>query len=401
MHTRKNICILLTAVLMSLNFIKITYSQEYQPSDYDAGQVMTDSIDYVENLLDSNEIYKKQFDSLSKDGEWVETKKSDLIRDLNNITGKEELDIYPETDNVIYVWRPYGMNSYWNPYSNGNWVFTYNGWIWMSNYNWGWGPYNYGRWYCSSTYGWIWFPGNVWAPNWVTWRHNNQYVGWYPSCPRIHWRGYRNVYTNHMFAYSPKNWVFVNKKDFRKNIDKTTIVSSDINYNILKNSQKLKAASYSDPNMPKFKYHGPDVKVLSAETGENISPEKVSAVKSGNYEPIIKNNNSSPVRNVKPYSVTNGSKSIADENTVTNSNADKKNNRSKSNGEKNPPVNKSTEKQKANKNRSHKVYDPPPENVKEENQNTDKDSKNSEQPRKDEHKNSNDSNRNSKKNSRK
>ena len=401
MHSRKKIFILLTAVILSLNINQITFAQEDGSLKYDADQVMTDSIDYGENLLDSNEIYRKQFDSLSKDGEWVEAKKSDLIRDLNNLTEEDELDIYPESDEVVYIWRPYGMESYWNPYSNGSWVFTYYGWVWASNYNWGWGPYNYGRWYCSSAYGWIWFPGNVWAPNWVTWRHNNQYVGWYPSCPRVHWRGYRNVYTNHMFAYSPKNWVFVEKKDFTKNIDKTTIVSSEINYNILKNSQKLKAASYSDPTMPKFKYHGPDVKVLSAETGENISPEKISAVKSGNNNNTGKDNISSPVRNQNPKAENNGSKTKLNEPNVTSSTDEKNYDKSKSNGEKNPNVRKSSEKKKAGKNKSQKVYDPPPENIKEENQQNRKEIKSSEEPRKDEDIKSSDFNKNADKNSRK
>jgi hypothetical protein len=376
MLVRKHFYTLLFAIVISLNLNFTAKAQEIPSENDEADQVMIDSIDYGENLLDSNEIYRKQFDSLSKDGEWVEAKKSDLIRDLNNLTEEDELDIYPESDEAVYIWRPYGIDSYWNPYSNGSWVFTYCGWVWASNYSWGWGPYNYGRWYCSSAYGWIWFPGNVWAPNWVTWRHYNQYVGWYPSCPRVHWRGYRNVYTNHQFAYTPRNWVFVDKKDFTKKIDKTTIVKSDVNVKILKNSQKLKAASYSDTKMPKFKYNGPDVKVVSAETGINISPTKIEVrnstgkENSNNVKTSVRDDSrDNKVRNNEvKTNTTRTTKTKGEQNTKV---PNEGNTYRKTTREKDPDSGNTTKRSKVKKNKSNMNYEPPKENIQDSNKDID------------------------------
>lgn len=268
---------------------------------------VVDSIDIQENLLDSNEAYKQQFDSLSKDGEWIEMNKSDFVRDLNYDTGEDLDSFYPSTTEVIYVWRPYGMDPFWNPYTNGMWAFTNLGWIWSSYYNWGWGPYNYGRWYYSGLYGWTWLPGNVWACNWVTWRQYNNYVGWYPTCPRIYWRGAGNVvYSNRLFTYVPANWVFVDKKDFTKKIDNTTRVSSVNNAKILKGSEKMKTAVYVDPNMPKIKYSGPDVKAISKAAGEKITPKKA-VVNDPNGKQLADQKNVTPTRNnsVKPVKEEN------------------------------------------------------------------------------------------------
>ncbi|MBK8549966.1 MAG: hypothetical protein IPL53_02465 [Ignavibacteria bacterium] len=215
MKIKKKLFRLLYFIMAALIFNTNASSQDTSVDEADVP--MIDTIDYGENLLDSNEVYKKQFDSLSKDGEWVKAKKSDLIRDLDNIE-EEDLDFdYEEENEIVYVWRPYGINSYWNPYYNGSWVFTSYGWIWNSYYSWGWGPYNYGRWYFSNFHGWIWFPGNVWAPNWVTWRNCNNYAGWYPTCPRVYWRGAGNrICTNRLFTSVPRNWVFVNKRFYEE-----------------------------------------------------------------------------------------------------------------------------------------------------------------------------------------
>ena len=281
MLIKKYIQVLLIIVSVTLCVNVICNKANAQNDGYDPETPIIDSIDIGENLLDSNEVYKKQFDSLSKDGEWLKTNKTDLIRDLENISEKDlDFDIQ-QTNEVVYVWRPYGTNSYWNPYFNGHWAFTNYGWMWLSNYSWGWGPYNYGRWYFSGYYGWIWLPGIRWAPNWVTWRYCNNYVGWYPTCPQVYWwgKGHRR-HTNRLFASLPKNWVFVNKKDFTKKIDNNVIVSKSDNTRLLKNSVKLTTSVYDDPSGPKIKYNGPDVNLISKESGVKITPQDVTLVRS-------------------------------------------------------------------------------------------------------------------------
>ena len=265
----------LTITFFLLIIASCSTAQE-TPSENDSNTPIIENIDTEENLLDSNQAYKKQFDSLSKDGEWIRANKADFIKDITEETGEDLGSYYPATSEVIYIWRPYCANVSWNPYYNGRWVFSSYGWIWMSDYDWGWGPYNYGRWHFSNYYGWVWLPGRVWACNWVTWRHHYNYVGWYPTCPRIYWSHYNNFYSNKKYAYVPIHWIFLKKKDFTAKVDNTTIVKADQNAEILKNSVKVKSVMYDvDPTQPKFKYTGPDVNEISKETGEKITPQIV------------------------------------------------------------------------------------------------------------------------------
>lgn len=267
-------------------------AQDIPNEGKDNNATVVDSIDYGENLLDSNAVYKMQFDSLSEDGEWIKMDKAEFVRAISAETGENLESEYPHTTEIIYVWRPYYSDYGWNPYTNGRWVFTSYGWAWMSNYDWGWGPYNYGRWYCSNLYGWTWIPGCRWAANWVTWRHHNQYVGWYPTCPRIFWNVVGIIYSNNLFASVPANWTFVKKSDFTKNIDNTTIADTKFNGDILKNSGKIKTSVYVDPGMPKFKYAGPEVNDISNETGEKIYPKQVNVLNTNERSYVEEKNTS-------------------------------------------------------------------------------------------------------------
>ncbi|MBV9556147.1 MAG: hypothetical protein JO254_03635 [Pseudolabrys sp.] len=80
------------------------------------------------------------------------------------------------------VWVPYGKPRGWRPYTVGHWVYTEEwGWYWISDddeQDWGWVAFHYGRWVVIRGLGWAWVPGDEWAPAWVNWRANNDYVGW-------------------------------------------------------------------------------------------------------------------------------------------------------------------------------------------------------------------------------
>lgn len=81
------------------------------------------------------------------------------------------------------VWQPdpnvVGLD--FRPYaSNGHWVYTAAGWTFASNFDWGWATFHYGRWVWLTNYRWVWVPGSSWAPAWVDWRFNGEYVGWFP-----------------------------------------------------------------------------------------------------------------------------------------------------------------------------------------------------------------------------
>lgn len=84
-----------------------------------------------------------------------------------------------------YVWQPsvYQQDRSWRPYTRGRWVNTDQDWTWASDEPFGWACYHYGRWAFLDGRGWIWVPGDQWAPAWVSWRKNDNYVGWCPLPP--------------------------------------------------------------------------------------------------------------------------------------------------------------------------------------------------------------------------
>ena len=273
--SRKKINFRVLALMLFVLFSGSCSVAQQTPSD-NGSSVLIDSIDQTENLLDSNLAYKQQFDSLSDEGDWIKVKKSDFLRDLSEGTGEEyEVNYYYDNE-FIYIWKPFCATNTWNPYSEGRWVFSNYGWMWVSDYSWGWAPYNYGRWYFSNFYGWIWMPGNAWACNWVNWRGYGNYVGWYPTCPRLYWRDHRNqVCTNYTYAHVSANWIFQGQGNFTKKVTKNTIVSASETADILKNSTKIKSSVFVDPGKPNIKYNGPDVKVISKEAGVKITPKVV------------------------------------------------------------------------------------------------------------------------------
>jgi hypothetical protein len=111
-------------------------------------------------LLDTGD-HQIFFAELSRFGEWFET------RDYG------------------YVWQPtaLGANPAWRPYTRGRWVNSDQGWTWLSDEPFGWAVYHYGRWVLLAQHGWVWVPGDDWAPAWVSWRQNDDYLGWAPLPP--------------------------------------------------------------------------------------------------------------------------------------------------------------------------------------------------------------------------
>jgi len=82
------------------------------------------------------------------------------------------------------VWRPTRVERDFRPYYRGHWVPTREyGWMWESDYAFGDITFHYGRWVYDRYDGWLWVPGYVWAPAWVVWRGNADYVGWFPMPP--------------------------------------------------------------------------------------------------------------------------------------------------------------------------------------------------------------------------
>lgn len=113
-----------------------------------------------------------------------------------------------------WAWTPHGAGADWRPYWNGSWVDSDFGWTWVSNEPWGWAPYHYGRWIEDPGYGWVWIPGGEWAPAWVTWRHDDEWVGWAPLPPEAHWYGGVGLEFARSVQVPPSHWSFVERRHF-------------------------------------------------------------------------------------------------------------------------------------------------------------------------------------------
>ena len=113
------------------------------------------------------------------------------------------------------VWRPFHIPHQWRPYLLGRWVWTDDyGWYWMSDEPFGWITYHYGRWFYDDYYGWIWIPDDVWAPAWVEWRYDNDYIGWAPLPPYARFNVTIGIqFTNHWIA-PPHYWNVVRYNRF-------------------------------------------------------------------------------------------------------------------------------------------------------------------------------------------
>ncbi|MCS5540939.1 MAG: hypothetical protein NZ804_13185, partial [Roseibacillus sp.] len=111
-------------------------------------------------LLDAGD-HQIFFAELSRFGEWFETRE------------------------YGFVWQPTELRTdpAWRPYTRGRWVNSDQGWTWLSEEPFGWAVYHYGRWVLLAQHSWVWVPGDDWAPAWVSWRQNDDYLGWAPLPP--------------------------------------------------------------------------------------------------------------------------------------------------------------------------------------------------------------------------
>jgi hypothetical protein len=112
------------------------------------------------------------------------------------------------------VWRPTIIRKTWSPYNNGQWIYTDYGWYWDSYEPFGAIVYHYGRWYYDDYYGWIWIPDNEWAPAWVEWRYDDDYIGWAPLSPYALFSVSIGIHYTHNYNIPYSYWNFVKYNHF-------------------------------------------------------------------------------------------------------------------------------------------------------------------------------------------
>ncbi len=128
-----------------------------------------------------------------------------------------------ETDEYGYVWQPASLEVQpdWRPYTRGRWLYSDQGWTWVSDEPFGWAVYHYGRWALSQQRGWVWIPGEDWAPAWVSWRSNEEYLGWAPLPPEtVYDEDYSyDGRSDSYYDSSPESYSFVPVEHFHEPVE--------------------------------------------------------------------------------------------------------------------------------------------------------------------------------------
>lgn len=114
------------------------------------------------------------------------------------------------------AWQPSQVEDGWAPYTDGQWAFTDDGWTWMGAEPWADTVSHYGRWAYVDGLGWCWVPGYDWAPAWVSWRDNGDYLGWAPLPPEADWDPDvgLGIWVDSAYGIGPGYYHFLHKRDF-------------------------------------------------------------------------------------------------------------------------------------------------------------------------------------------
>jgi hypothetical protein len=152
----------------------------------------------------------------------------------------QKLDPYGEwreTNDYGYVWQPREAEESrdWRPYTEGRWVYSDAGWTWVSDEPFGWATYHYGRWMRLKRVGWVWVPGDEWAPAWVSWRTNKDYVGWAPLPPeaRFDRRSGIHNWADNYYDIGPEQYAFVSSNKFGDEHVRRSLVPTERNISIV------------------------------------------------------------------------------------------------------------------------------------------------------------------------
>lgn len=185
---------------------------QFEESDNNLEASAVEDKDLAESDEDLTTVnYMEFYEQLAPHGEWIQVKPEDIgmkpqtvQSDVNNKSGITLAgllgiqDAYAssyESNGLVYVWKPSptlavmsveGSDPVYVPYSNGKWVNTKSGWYFKANTPPEETTSHYGRWVKNPDAGWLWVPGRVWAPAWVDWKQNDQYVSWAPLPPSVY-----------------------------------------------------------------------------------------------------------------------------------------------------------------------------------------------------------------------
>src|SRR4030095_6128564 len=298
----KNIAIFLTVFLI-IGFSCSKKSDEVSNKDTadntEAVKVNPEDLNETdEDLLTVD--YKEFYDELAPHGEWIEVTPDIIDHEmkkgtssgeqehrkitLSELFGVKDAYAYDASFGAFFAWQPSpGLavtvtegepQPVYVPYTNGQWVYTDDaGWYFKAPTPYEEVVHHYGRWILSPTMGWVWIPGRVWAPAWVDWRENDEYIAWTPIPPSVY-------IVNDVVVVPPivqENYVVVENRYFYE--------PAVYQYIVKEKKNKFVITEWSRPEGITVVNHtiinrGPDVKVIETTTGTHIMAYSIQKVKS-------------------------------------------------------------------------------------------------------------------------
>lgn len=211
--------------------------------------------------------YEVFYDSLASEGEWFDS-----------------------TD-YGYIWRPNVVvrQPGWRPYVDGRWVYTDAAWTWESNEPFGWATYHYGRWVLLASSGWCWVPGTEWAPAWVSWQANDDYIGWAPLPPEASFDRGRGISAELAVSYNtgPTLYNFVEVTEFGEDTYLGRIVEPSRNLTILYQTTNITRLSWNNTIIVN---HGPSYDRIRPRTRNKLDTYRLDFQRSDRVDSRRKNN---------------------------------------------------------------------------------------------------------------
>ena len=195
------------------------------------------------------------------------------------------------------VWRPTIIRKNWSPYNYGQWVYTDYGWYWDSYEPFGYIVYHYGRWYYDDYYGWIWIPDYEWAPAWVDWRYDDDYIGWAPLSPYAVF--YINIGIHYTYDYYVPyhHWNYVKYNHFCNNNVYNYNVAPKYKYRVHNRTKMRTNYSYYDGRV---RNDGIDFDRIRERSGRTIEKRNLVSVNDPN-ELNRERNSKNRDREIKTY----------------------------------------------------------------------------------------------------
>ncbi len=170
--------------------------------------------------------------------------------------------------------NPHVAQGDWAPYRDGHWVWTDRGWFWYSNENFGWATYHYGRWVRIAGQGWCWAPGNEWAPAWVSWRQNSDYVGWAPLPPEAGFSVNGGIagWADSYYGIGPAAYTFINFKSWAQPSYVRFIAPPTENVQIIRQTTNITNIRIQNTVINNF---GPRAEAIGQWTDQKLVPSKI------------------------------------------------------------------------------------------------------------------------------